>query len=124
MTDEEFTTEIGSVLEYHKDETINAVLRFVKEKLQDCQPPNAAEIIQAIESSGVIHRVMSDWMHQWVANEVGNRLRCGIYNGTTVDRVFDSIWTEQFDVAIRDRIRGKVYSAIDAVIKEKLSKIG
>ena len=63
---------------------------------------------------------MLDWANKWVANEVSNRLRCGIWNGTTVDRLFESIWTEQFDIAIKDRIRQKVYSAIDAVIKERL----
>lgn len=120
MSDEDFAIEIGSILTPNKEEIINSILDLVRRKLEDSQPPCATEIIQAIENSGLVHRMMCDWSNRWVANEVGNRLRCGIWNGSTVDRLFDSIWTEQFDIAIRDRIRQRVYSAIDGAIKERL----
>ncbi len=120
MSDEDFATELGSVLNYNKDEIISSVLALVKRKLEETPPPTAAEIVKAIESSGLVHRTMLEWASRWVANEVGNRLRCGIWNGTAVDRLFDSIWTEQLDTAIKDRIRRRVDSAIDAVIKERL----
>jgi hypothetical protein len=121
MNNEDFATELGSVLNYNRDEVINSVLELVKRKLDSTPPPTAAEIVKAIESSGLVHRTMLDWANRWVANEVGNRLRCGIWNGGTVDRIFESIWTEQFDVAIKDRIREKAYAAVDAVIKERLT---
>ena len=123
MSNEDFATELESVINYNKDEIISGVLDLVKRRLADTPPPTAAEIVKAIESSGIVHRTMLDWANQWVANEVGNRLRCGVWNGTAVDRLFDSIWTEQLDVAIKDRIRQRVYSAIDAVIKERLVAI-
>lgn len=123
MSNEDFANELDLILNYNKDEIIRNVLDLVKEKLKDPPIPTAAEIVKEIESSGLVHRTMLDWANRWVANEVGNRLRCGIWDGTTVDRVFDSIWTEQFDIAIKDRIRQKVYSAIDAVIKEKLATL-
>ena len=123
MTDEDFAAEMGSILSYNKDEIISSVLDLVRKKLEDSPPPNLAEITREIENSHLIHRHMLDWMHRWVANEVGNRLRCGIWNGGSVDRLFDSIWTEQFDVAIKDRIKRKVDSAIDAVVKERLTAL-
>src|SRR5258706_9692647 len=101
MSDEAFATELGSILSYNKDKVISSVLELVKRKLEDTPPPTAAEIVQAIESSGLVHRTMLEWANRWVANEVANRLRCGIWNGTAVDRLFDSIWTEQLDIAIK-----------------------
>lgn len=123
MKDEDFTTELGSILSYNRDEIISSVVGLVKRKLEETPPPTAAEIVQAIESSGIVHRTMLDWANRWVANEVANRLRCGVWNGGTIDRLFDTIWTEQFDVAIKDRIRQKAYAAIDAVIKDRLVTI-
>ena len=123
MTNEEFAAELDSVLSYNKDEIINGVLGLVKRKLEDAPPLTADEIVKAIESSGLVHRTMLNWANRWVANEVENRLRCGIWNGGTVDRLFDSIWTTAFDKAIQDRIRQKVNSAIDAVVKERLVAI-
>lgn len=120
MTNEEFAEELVSVLSYNRDEVVRTVLDVVKRKLEDTPPPTAAEIVKAINDSSLVHNMMCDWAKKWVANEIGNRLRCGIWNGTTVDKLFDSIWTEQLDVAIKDRIRTKVYAAIDTVIAERL----
>lgn len=120
MSDEDFATEMGTILSYNKDEVIHDILNLVSKKLEEAPLPTAAEIVKEIENSGLVHRTMLDWANRWVATEVGNRLRCGIWNGGTVDRLFDSIWTEQFDIAIKDRIKTKVNSAIDAVIKERL----
>lgn len=123
MTDEDFATELGSIYNYNRNEIVNRVLELVKRKLEESPPPTADEIVKAVESSGLVHRTMMDWANRWVAKEVANRLRCGIWDGSTVDRLFDTIWTEQFDVAIKDRIRSKVYAAVDSVIKERLAKI-
>jgi hypothetical protein len=123
MSDEDFVTELGSILSCSRDEIVNGVLELVKRKVEETPPLTAAEIVRAIESSGIVHRTMLDWANRWVANEVANRLRCGIWDGTTVGRLFDTIWTEQFDVAIKDRIRQKANAAIDAVIKERLATL-
>lgn len=123
MNDEDFATSMRSILSYDKDEVIQNIVVLVRKKLEDTQPPNAAEIIQAIEKSNLVHNMMLDWSKRWVATEIGNRLRCGIYDGGAVDRLFESIWTEQFDTAIKDRIKQKVNSAIDAVIKDRLVTI-
>jgi hypothetical protein len=123
MSDEEFAAEMGAILSFNKDDIIRDVLNLVSKKLEDAQPPTGAEIIKAIENNGLIHRMMLDWADRWVANEIGNRLRCGIWEGRAVDRLFDSIWTEQFDIAIKDRIRQKVNAAIDVVVKERLIAI-
>lgn len=120
MTTEDFATELGSILDNNRSETIDKVLELVARQLKDTPPPSATEIIKSIEDSRLVHRAMMDWMNRWVVNEVSNRLRCGVWDGTAVDRVFDTIWTEQFDIAVKDRIRKKVYDAIDAVIAEKL----
>ncbi len=120
MSDEDFATEMGSILSYNKQEIIHSILELVRRKLESTPPPTAAEIIKEIEISGMVHRSMCDWANRWVANEVANRLRCGIWDGSTVNRLFDSIWTEQFDIAIQERIKDKARSAVDAVIAEQL----
>lgn len=121
MSDEDFTTELESILSYNRDEIVSSVLALVKRKLEEMPIPTAAEIVKTIEDSGLVHRTMLDWANRWVANEVANRLHCGIWDGATVDRLFDTIWTEQFDVAIKYRIREKARAAVDAVIKERLT---
>ncbi len=70
-----------------------------------------------------MNRLIRSHFEASVATEIGNRLRLGMYDGSLVNRLFESIWTEQFDIAIKERIRGKVYAAIDAAITEKLKSM-
>lgn len=123
MSNEEFAEELGSIFDNNRNEIISDVLDLVKRKLEDVSQITFSEIEKEIERSNLVHRVMTSWAERWVANEVGNRLRCGIWDGKTVDRIFDSIWTEQFDIAIRDRIKTKAREAVDAVIAERLKTL-
>lgn len=123
MTNEEFAEELGAILTPNKEEIISNILELVRRKLDDTQPPKVEEIVKAIESNNLVHKLMCEWADRWVANEVGNRLRCGCWDGIKVDRIFDSIWDEQFDVAIKDRIQKRVFAAIDEVIAERLKKL-
>lgn len=80
-------------------------------------------LTEFVERSPELQKGIRDYFERHAATTVGNRLRCGCYEGTQVDKIFEGIWTEQWDRAIADRIRGKVNDTINAIIKERLSKL-
>ena len=53
-----------------------------------------------------------------VANEIGNRLRCE--TGCLINKAFESVWTEQLQEAMEDRVRRKIDNFIDKAIQDKL----
>lgn len=125
MTEEELGESIGFAISNVEEDLKGRLLDLIKERIEsEAQRLLQFEVLKKmIDESSIVHRKLLEWMNSWVANEVGNRLRCGVYNGTGVDKLFESIWTEQLDIAIKDRIRSKVYKAIDDVIAEKLKRI-
>lgn len=123
MSDEEFATELGQMLNYNRDEISNGLLALVKRKLEAEKLIDAKELTKILDESRIVHTLVRTHFKSWVENEIGNRLRCGIYDGGTVNRLFDSIWTEQFDIAIKERIRERVNKAIDAIVKERLNRV-
>jgi len=121
MTDEEFTTAINSEIEDTRYSIVARFTELVKQKIEN--EISVSSLTAIVEESGTIRRMIREYFEKSVATEIGNRLRCGIYDGLKMDDVFESVWNEQFDRAIQDRIRQKVHSAIDTVVAERLKKI-
>jgi hypothetical protein len=96
-------------------ERLTAIIKDEARKLIDI-----TEIVKQVDVAGLVRQAIYDHFRQCVANEIGNRLRCGIYDGTKVDKLFESVWTSELDKAIQDRIRTKANKAIDEVIAERL----
>lgn len=127
MTDEDFIEGIKSIqsdLEGSRQDASRQIIELVKARFSDAMAALDTEtIMKVIDRSNIIDRLIRDNVEKCVAVEVGNRLRCGIYNGTAIDKLLESIWTEQLEIALKDRIRSKAYTAIDAVIAERLKAL-
>lgn len=80
-------------------------------------------LAQRVLNSPTLRRVIGDRIEQSVATIVGNRLRCEVYNGFDMDKVFESIWPEQFDTAIKDRARRVAENAVKEAIKSIVTNI-
>ena len=72
---------------------------------------------------GQVRHAIDDHFRKAVANEIGNRLRCGIYDGTSIDKLFESVWKPELDKAIQDRIQDRVDKTIDTVIAKRLKQL-
>ena len=122
MTTSELAEQIDSAFSYVggelRDSILSHISGFVEEKVKELVSPES--IAKIFSETNALHKFVLDQVKRFGETEVGNRLRCGCWDGRTVDRLFDSIWTEQFDKAIQDRIRDKVRSGIDAAIADRL----
>lgn len=67
-----------------------------------------------------LYSILGHDLESKVANNIGNRLRCGIYDGHLMDKAFDEVWTDQLQTALEHRIRKKVFEFIDKAIQDKL----
>jgi hypothetical protein len=112
--------DISDEVELKIQQMINELVQKQLEAIVTKGNPALAEFV---ERSPELKKGIRDYFELHAATTVGNRLRCGCYEGTQVDKIFDSIWSEQWDRAIADRIRGKVNDAINAMIKDRLAKL-
>jgi len=80
-------------------------------------------LVKMIEDSPAFREAIYKYFDKRVATEVGNRLRCGIYDGTKVDDLFEKVWTPELDKAMEDRIIRRLDNKINDMIKTKLAKI-
>ena len=116
MSPEEIAEEVEQRVE-------ELVCELVAKKLQKLADDTDRELEKLVGGSLFLQKMIYEYFEKHAATTVGNRLRCGIYDANAMDRVFDGIWTEQFDRALADRISKRVNAAIDQVIKERLAAI-
>lgn len=116
-----FSDDIKLIMDYARDELVEKLTIAIKEEVGKLIDIN--EIIKQADVPHLVRVAVYNDFRQSVANEVGNRLRCGVYNGTQIDELFQSAWTNEFDKAISERIRERAYKAVDGVIAERLKKI-
>ena len=121
MTDRELIDRIKCACENANSDLADRILAIVTEHLETSMTIETQQLVKMIDN--VSHRLLTDHFQKSIANEIGNRLRCGCYNGTDVDKLFESVWTNELDRAIKDRIESKVYKAIDTVIAERLRQM-
>jgi hypothetical protein len=68
-----------------------------------------------------LYPIIGDSLKSKVANEIGNRLRCyDTHMAGLLDKAFESVWTEQLQRAMEDRVRRKIDNFIDKAIQDKL----
>lgn len=116
-----FIDNISYIVDNAKDEFVERLAEAVKE--ETVKIIDADDIIKQLNVPYLVRQAIYDHFRQFVTNEIGNRLRCGIYDGTKVDTLFESVWTEELDKAIEDRIRSRIYKSIDDVIAERLKQL-
>lgn len=116
-----FSDDINLIVDNARKELVERLATSIKEEAEKLI--NINEIIKQVDVAHLVRQATYDSFRQSVANEIGNRLRCGIYDGTQVDKLFESVWTSELDKAIKDRIRSQAYRAVDDVIAERLKKI-
>lgn len=116
-----FSDDMNSILDNAKNELVEKLNSAIKEETKKLIDLN--EIIKHIDVAHLVRQAAYDYFRQSVANEVANQLRCGIYQGTKIDLLFQSAWTSEFDKAIQERIRQRAFKAVDDVIAERLKKM-
>lgn len=99
------------------------VEEMVAAKLRSLSTDRFAELAESLAKSTVVARAVDDRVRAYCETEVGNRLRCGIYDGGKVDRLFESVWSDQLDRAIRERVRSRVLAIVDEMVVEVLKGV-
>ena len=122
MNDTDFVENIGYLIENTKTKLTDSILSYVKQYIDAEKLFDSDKLIKIIDESNVVSRLVREHIEKWVATEIGNRLRCCIYDAYQVDKLFDSIWTKELDKAIEERIKRKVNASIDQIITEYLKK--
>lgn len=117
----EFSDDIRFIVDNARDELVEKLTMTIKKEAGKQIDIN--EIIKHVDVVHIVRQAVYDHFRQSVAKEIGDRLRCGIYDGTQVDKLFQSVWTSELDRSIQDRIRERAYKAVDNVIAERLKKI-
>lgn len=122
MSYEELGSTLRDVISDSNIDLANRVAELLKVKIESEieRTLQIDRLLELVNNSNIVGMAMREHFENRVANEISNRLRCGIYSGTAVDKLFESVWTDQFDKAIKERIRGRVNKVIDAVIAERL----
>lgn len=115
-----FSDDIKCIVDNARDELVEKLTMAIKEEAG--KQININEIIKQVDVVHLVRQAVYDHFRQSVANEIGNRLRCGIYDGTKIEKLFEEVWTSELDKAIKDRIRERAYKAVDNVIAEWLKK--
>lgn len=125
MNYEQITEDIRFAILESNESLAHRVTSIIKDEVESELKDvlRADSLISLLHNSDIVRVAIREYFEKYAATEIGNRLRCGIYSGTQIDKLFESIWTEQLDKSIQDRIRMRVNNAVDQVIKERLSKI-
>jgi len=86
------------------------------------QPENIKELATQVEDSPVFRSKARETYVRNLANEIGNRLRCGDQS-RDMDEAFEEVWPKELDRAIKDRIRRKINEAVEELTNERLEAI-
>jgi hypothetical protein len=104
-------------------ENINNIINRSVEKKVTSLMGNPAKLVSIVENCPAFKDAIYDYFKKSVAVEIGNRLRCGIYNGTEIDKLFNDVWTDELDKAMKDRLSRKIDVEIENMIKAKLNSV-
>lgn len=96
---------------------------MVAAKLRSLSADGFDALAESLAKSVAVSRALDERVRAKCENEVENRLRCGIYDASKVDRLFESVWTSQLDRAIKERIRAQVLQVCDETVRELLDGI-
>lgn len=113
------------------DEMLERIEERVSEMIEDLARKQLASLMdedqetltKRIENSPAFKSAIYGYFERSIATTVGNRLRCGVYDGTQMDKLFDKIWTPELDRAIEDRIHDRVMKEIDRAVADRLRKL-
>jgi len=123
MSDSDFAESIRNALDDCNATLVDSLVAAIKKYVEESKLFDANDLLKMVNASNLVNRILRDHIERWVANEIGNRLRCGIYDGRKVDELFSTLWTEQLEKSVQDRIRSRVNVAIDAAITERMKQI-
>ena len=113
--------DLKCIIDNARDELVERLTTAVKEEAGKLVSTD--DIVQRADVPSIVRHAIDDHFRKAVANEIGNRLRCGIYDGTSIDKLFESVWKPELDKAIQDRIRDRVDKTIDTVIAKRLKQL-
>ena len=92
---------------------------LVRKRLADMSPE---ELANRVADSPEMRRAFSDWLDKTLPTVIGNRLRCGCWEGGHMDRIFESVWTDQFQKSMESRVRMKALDTASTIAEKFLTK--
>lgn len=96
-----------------KDEVKAQVLEFVS------KPENLEKIAHSLEVRKEIHKQVESYC----INEIGNRLRCGIYNNLQVKEAFEKNFSELLSEQFKQELRYKALEISKQAFSQYLDNI-
>jgi len=118
---EELVSSLDDATTNFKEVVVGTVDKLVTAKVNSLLG-DPAQIVKLVENCPAFKNAIYDYFKDRVANEVGNRLRCGCYEGTQVDALFDKVWSESLDSAMEERISRCISTKVDNLIKARFNK--
>lgn len=102
-----------------------AVKRAVADHIAEVLPKmlSVDVILKEAMDTAIVMNAFRDFANKNIANEISNRLRCGIWNGREFQKIFDENWEAALQASTIEKIRNKVGDAIDAEIKARIKKL-
>lgn len=113
--EQEWVDEINSGINDH----IQSIIQQEVDKIMI----DPSKIADNIVSSNFIHPQILNVIHRFTENEISNRLRCGIHDAFLMDKIFDSLWTQEFEKAIESRIRQKAEKIAEEIVRDKIKNL-
>lgn len=103
-----------------KNKITEIIDRIVEEHLNSM---SLEELAERVADSSTLRRCFSDWLDKSLPTVIGNRLRCGCWEGGLIDRAFEAVWSDQLQKALEDRIRYRVQDTVKKFTEELLTDI-
>lgn len=116
-----FTDEMKQKIEEDIHGHIDTIVWQYFEKLS--KPDALEELTRQIVDTGWFRRGVADLAEQTIGTRIGNALRVAGIGRLEMDKAFAAAWKPQLDNAIDDRIRRKVFDAVDKLVVERLDSI-
>lgn len=119
MLSEELLNEITGEVQNAVQIAAEAAVRAAIVRLLENKAGELTAIIEQVD----VGRMVYEQMRLSVANEIGNRLRCGVWNGQEITKLVEECWPAAVDEAVKDRIRWRLGTMVEDEIKSRLANL-
>jgi hypothetical protein len=118
---ESASVELGEKIEARLNALVETLANDALEKLK--APENEEALVIRIMETEVFRKAVYERNEARLATEIGNRLRCGIYNALEMDALFERVWVKELDKALEDRVRQKIDKYVSTEVKTRIQAL-